>query len=48
MIDIFGSRKSLCCNGVSRRDFLRVGALEATGLAVPDLLRSKAALSPEA
>lgn len=44
MLDIFGSNKSLCCNGVKRRDFLKVGALGMTGLALPDLLRAQAAL----
>ena len=33
MLDIFfGSRRSSRCDGVSRRDFLRVGALTALGL----------------
>src|SRR6516225_9949377 len=44
MLDVISSRRSLCCNGSSRRDFLRVGALGATGLALSDLLRSRAAL----
>jgi hypothetical protein len=44
MLDVFGSHKSLCCNGSSRRDFLKVGALGMTGLALPDLLRAQAAL----
>lgn len=44
MLDVISSRHSLCCNGNSRRDFLRVGALGATGLGLADLLRSKAAL----
>jgi len=48
MLDVLGSHKSLCCNGASRRDFLRVGALGMTGLALPDLLRSRAALGNSA
>ena len=44
MLDILGSHKSLCCDGARRRDFLKVGALGMTGLALPDLLRAKAAL----
>ena len=31
--------------GVSRRDFLKVGALGATGLLLPDLLRGRALAS---
>ena len=31
------------CDGVSRRDFLRVGSLGVAGLALPDLLRARAA-----
>lgn len=36
----FGSSRS--CDGVSRRNFLRVGALGALGLSLPDLLRARA------
>lgn len=36
-----GSNRS--CDGISRRNFLRVGSLSALGLALPDLLRAKAA-----
>ena len=42
MLDIFGSHQSHCCNGSSRRNFLKVGALGTTGLALPDLLRAQA------
>ena len=42
MLDIFGSHQSHCCNGSSRRSFLKVGALGTTGLALPDLLRAQA------
>ena len=37
MLDLFGAR-----NGLSRRSFLRVGALGLGGLTLPDLLRHKA------
>jgi hypothetical protein len=36
----FGSSRS--CDGVSRRNFLRVGVLGALGLSLPDLLRARA------
>jgi hypothetical protein len=36
----FGSSRS--CDGVSRRDFLRVGSLGALGLTLPGLLRAMA------
>src|SRR4051812_48899103 len=35
-----GSSRS--CDGVSRRNFLRVGSLTALGLSLPDLLRARA------
>ncbi len=44
MLDIIGSGKRLC-DGVSRRSFLRIGAIGAvgvTGLSLPDLLRCEA------
>jgi len=34
------------CEGLSRRDLLRIGSLGLGGLAVPDLLRAKAAGAP--
>src|SRR6476661_4287505 len=34
--------KSGFCDGVSRRDFLRIGALGMGGLALPQLLRAEA------
>src|SRR4051794_34917083 len=34
------------CDGVSRRDFMQVGALGAAGLALPDLFRARARASP--
>ena len=42
MIDILGSRVTRNCQGVSRRDFLRVGSLSLCGLTVADFLRAKA------
>ena len=41
MLSVFGSRQSPSCNGTRRRDFLKVGALGATGLMLPDLLRAR-------
>ena len=39
MLDVsLSSRRSRCCNGVSRRDFLRVGALAPMGLSLGHLL----------
>ena len=34
------------CDGIRRRDFLRVGSLAAFGLTLPDLLRARASGSP--
>jgi len=41
MLDVFGGRYGTC-DGVSRRSFLRVGALGVAGLTLPDLLRLRA------
>jgi len=41
MLDVFGSRFG-ACDGVSRRSFLRVGALGMAGLALPELLKGRA------
>jgi hypothetical protein len=43
MLNLWGSRKAIDCDGTTRRDFLKVGALGLTGLALPDLLRARAA-----
>ncbi|MCA9173152.1 MAG: DUF1501 domain-containing protein [Planctomycetales bacterium] len=43
MLSILGRRsRQKLCNGVSRRDLLRVGALGAMGLSLPELLRHEA------
>src|ERR1700712_3365511 len=41
MLDVFGGRFG-ACDGVSRRSFLRAGAIGMAGLALPDLLRGRA------
>jgi hypothetical protein len=41
MLTVFGDRYALC-DGVSRRSFLKIGALGIGGLALPDLLRLEA------
>ncbi len=43
MFSVFRPRQRGNCDGSSRRDFLKVGALGLTGLALPDLLRARAA-----
>ncbi|HEU4751541.1 MAG TPA: twin-arginine translocation signal domain-containing protein, partial [Armatimonadota bacterium] len=35
------------CAGVSRRDFLKIGALAGMGLTLPDLIRCRAAAAAE-
>ena len=42
MLDVILGRASRRCDGVSRRDFLRVGALGGLGLTLPALLHSEA------
>jgi hypothetical protein len=42
MLDIYSGRHRTC-DGVSRRDFLRVGGLSVLGLSLADLLRAEAA-----
>lgn len=42
MLSLVGN-SSRNCDGVSRRDFLRIGALGVGGIALPDLLRLRAA-----
>lgn len=42
MLTFWGAKKSKLCDGISRRNFLRVGALGAGGLTLADLLRLRA------
>ena len=48
MLDLFG-KVHRHCDGVSRRDFLRIGALGLGGLTLADLIRLKAqgAIEPQ-
>jgi hypothetical protein len=41
MLRITGSRTSRFCDGVSRRGFLRIGALGLGGMAMPEILRAE-------
>jgi hypothetical protein len=43
MFNVLSSRRYTDCDGTTRRDFLKVGALGATGLVLSDLLRARAA-----
>ncbi|MSQ97077.1 MAG: twin-arginine translocation signal domain-containing protein [Gemmataceae bacterium] len=45
MLTIHGEKHGKLCNGVTRRDFLTLGALGAAGLALPDLLQLQAQVS---
>ena len=42
MLKILGQSVGTCCDGISRRNFLQVGALGMGGLALPQLLRAEA------
>jgi hypothetical protein len=42
MLNLLGSSRGINCDGSSRRDFLKVGALGLSGFWLPDLLRSRA------
>lgn len=46
MLHLHGSRKAIHCDGIPRRDFLKVGALGLGGFLLPDLLRARAAATP--
>lgn len=46
MLDIVTGPRNVLCDGMNRRDFLRVGALGLGALTLPDLMRASAA-SPE-
>jgi hypothetical protein len=43
MLNLWGSKTRKDCSGIARRDFLKVGALGASGLMLPDLLRMRSA-----
>ncbi len=47
MFQLNGFRRESTCDGTTRRDFLKVGALGAGGLLLSDLLRSRAAASAQ-
>src|SRR5688572_1384134 len=42
MLSIYGSKNERFCDGVSRRDFLRIGGLSLGGLSLPSILRAEA------
>ena len=42
MLNIVDTKLTRFCDGISRRNFLRVGSLGLAGLNLPDLLRWKA------
>jgi Protein of unknown function (DUF1501) len=41
MIDFDTKKEHIACDGIKRRDFLRVGALSVLGLSLPDVLRAE-------
>jgi hypothetical protein len=45
MLNLWSNRRRTACDGASRRDFLKVGALGMGGLMLPDLLRARAQAS---
>src|SRR5205085_64486 len=45
MLNVFSSRTQTNCDGSTRRDFLKVGALGLGALTLPDLLRARAQAS---
>ena len=47
MFKFLASRNGTTCDGSTRRDFLKVGALGLGGLMLPDLLRARAAAKAE-
>ena len=42
MLTVWGAKQSRCCDGMSRRNFLRAGALGLSGLTLGNLLRLQA------
>jgi uncharacterized protein (DUF1501 family) len=47
MLQLWSNRRQLACDGATRRDFIKVGALGMGGLALSDLLRARAQASAE-
>jgi hypothetical protein len=45
MLNLWSNRQRTACDGATRRDFLKVGALGMGGLMLPDLLRARAQAS---
>ena len=45
MLTLFSSRNGTACDGSTRRDFMRIGALGLGGLSLPGLLRAREAAS---
>ncbi|MFP6905143.1 MAG: DUF1501 domain-containing protein [Verrucomicrobiota bacterium] len=46
MLTILSQHEKPFCDGVSRRNFLRIGGLGLGGLALPELLRAEAGIAP--
>jgi hypothetical protein len=47
MLQLWSNRRRTACDGTTRRDFLRIGALGMGGLMLPDLLRARAQASAQ-
>ncbi|HEV3079591.1 MAG TPA: DUF1501 domain-containing protein [Gemmataceae bacterium] len=47
MLNLWNSRRKFTCDGATRRDFLRVGALGMGAFFLPDLLRARARAAAE-
>jgi hypothetical protein len=47
MFQLWSNRRKTDCNGATRRDFLKIGALGMGGLMLPDLLRARAQASAQ-
>ena len=43
MLTILGNKTGRFCDGVTRRDFLKIGGLAMGGLSMPQILRAEAA-----
>src|SRR5690348_8489841 len=48
MLTIHGRKHASCCDGITRRDVLRIGAFGLGTLALPDLFRMEAMAGPAA